>query len=213
MTCPLCRSRRGKRLCPAKGERICSQCCGTKRRVEIDCPPDCAFLDGAHAGAWDGRSADRDRDARRIGPFLEGLTEAQGRLVLLSLVGTTAIRARRRDFDDRLFLEAVQALRKTVETREKGILYEHPPGTRGLTASPTSSPSSSRRETRRVTPTRRPTATSPRHSRGWSGRSKPPSAGGVRPRLPRHRHPPRRTAGPAPGRAPEAGPDRGALTA
>lgn len=127
MTCPLCRNRRGKRLCPAKGERICSQCCGTKRRVEIDCPPDCAFLDGAHAGAWDGRSADRDRDARRIGPFLEGLTEAQGRLVLLSLVGTTAIRARRRDFDDRLFLEAVQALRKTVETREKGILYEHPP--------------------------------------------------------------------------------------
>jgi hypothetical protein len=94
--------------------------------VEIDCPSDCAFLDGAHAGAWEGRSADRDRDARRIGPFLEGLSEAQGRLVLLSLVGVTAIRARRRDLDDRLLLAAVQALRKTVETREKGILYEHP---------------------------------------------------------------------------------------
>jgi hypothetical protein len=95
------------------------------RRVEIDCPPDCAFLDGGHAGAWDGRTADRDRDARRIGPFLEGLSEAQGRLVLLSLVGTAALRARRRDMDDRLLLEAVRALRKTVETREKGILYEH----------------------------------------------------------------------------------------
>jgi hypothetical protein len=127
MTCPLCRKRRGKRACPAKGEHVCSQCCGTKRRVEIDCPPDCVFLDGAHAGAWDGRSADRDRDARRIGPFLEGLTEAQGRLVLLFLVGVTAIRARRRDLDDRLLLQAAQALRKTVETREKGILYEHPP--------------------------------------------------------------------------------------
>ena len=46
--------------------------------------------------------------------------------MLLSLVGVTAIRARRRDLDDRLLLEAVQALRKTVETREKGILYEHP---------------------------------------------------------------------------------------
>ena len=126
MSCPLCRERRGKRACPAKGEAICSQCCGTKRRVEIDCPPDCAFLDGAHAGAWEGRSADRDRDARRVGPFLEGLSEAQGRLVLLSLVGVTAIRARRRELDDRLLLEAVQALRKTVETREKGILYEHP---------------------------------------------------------------------------------------
>ena len=126
MTCPLCRKRRGKRACPAKGESVCSQCCGSKRRVEIDCPPGCAYLDGAHAGAWEGRSAERDRDARRISPFLEGLTEGQGRLVLLSLVGVTAIRVRRRNLDDRLLLEAVQALRKTIETREKGILYEHP---------------------------------------------------------------------------------------
>ena len=123
MICPLCRQRRGKRACPARGEAICSQCCGTKRRVEIDCPSDCVYLDGAHAGAWNGRSA--DRDARRVGPFLEGLTEAQGRLVLLSLVGLTAMGARRRELDDRLLKEAVAALRKTVETREKGILYEH----------------------------------------------------------------------------------------
>jgi hypothetical protein len=125
MSCPLCRRRQGKRACPAKGEAICSQCCGAKRRVEIDCPSDCAYLDGAHAGTWEGRTAERDRDARRIGPFLEGLTEAQGRLVLLSLVGVTAIRARRRELNDRLFLEAVRTLRKTVETREKGVLYEH----------------------------------------------------------------------------------------
>jgi hypothetical protein len=125
MSCPLCRKRRGKRACPAKGEAICSQCCGAKRRVEIDCPPDCAFLDGAHAGAWEGRAAERERDARRVGPFLEGLSEAQGRLVLLSLVGITAIRARRLEVDDRLLLEAVRALHKTVETRERGILYEH----------------------------------------------------------------------------------------
>jgi len=123
MICPLCRQRRGKRACPARGEAICSQCCGTKRRVEIDCPSDCVYLDGAHAGAWNGRSA--DRDARRVGPFLEGLTEAQGRLVLLSLVGLTAMGTRRRELDDRLLKEAVAALRKTVETREKGILYEH----------------------------------------------------------------------------------------
>jgi hypothetical protein len=126
MSCPLCRQRRGKRACPAKAEAICSQCCGTKRRVEIDCPPDCAYLDGAHAGAWEGRTRERDRDARRVGPFLEGLSEAQGRLVLLSLVGIAAIRARRRETDDRLLLEAVTALRKTVETRGKGIVYEHP---------------------------------------------------------------------------------------
>jgi len=128
MICPLCRQRRGKRACPARGEAICSQCCGQKRRVEIDCPPDCVYLDGAHAGAWQGRSAERDRDARRVGPFLEGLSEAQGRLVLLSLVGVTAMRAERGDLDDRLLREAVAALRKTVETRQKGILYEHQAG-------------------------------------------------------------------------------------
>jgi hypothetical protein len=127
MTCPLCRQRRGKRACPAKGEAICSQCCGTKRRLAIDCPPDCVWLDGAHAGAWEGRTRARDRDARRVGPFLEGLSEAQGRLVLLSLVGIAAIRGRRREADDRLLLEAVAALRKTLETREKGIVYEHAP--------------------------------------------------------------------------------------
>ncbi len=125
MSCPLCRQRRGKRACPARGEAICSQCCGSKRRIEIDCPADCAYLDGAHAGSWEGRAAERDRDARRVGPFLEGLSEAQGRLVLLSLVGLSAIRARRLDLDDRLLLEAVRALRRTVETRERGILYEH----------------------------------------------------------------------------------------
>jgi len=124
MSCPLCRQRRGKRACPARGEAICSHCCGSKRRVEIDCPADCVYLDGTHARAWEGRSAERDRDARRVAPFLEGLTEAQGRLVLVSLVGITAIRARR-GIDDRLLLEAVRALRKTVETRDKGILYEH----------------------------------------------------------------------------------------
>ncbi|HXK10135.1 MAG TPA: hypothetical protein VMT70_10855 [Vicinamibacteria bacterium] len=128
MICPLCRHRRGKRACPARGEPICSQCCGQKRRIEIDCPPDCVYLDGAHAGAWEGRSAGRERDARRIGPFLEGLTEAQGRLVLLALVGVTAMRARRRELDDRLLGEAVGTLRKTVETRQKGILYEHQAG-------------------------------------------------------------------------------------
>jgi len=91
---PVCRKRRGKRACPAKGEAICSQCCGGQAPGRDRLPADCAYLDGAHAGAWEGRSADRNRDARRVGPFLEGLSEAQGRLVLLSLVGVTAIRAR-----------------------------------------------------------------------------------------------------------------------
>jgi len=122
--CPLCRQRKGKRACPAKGELICAACCGQKRRIEIDCPEDCVWL-GAHAGAWEGRETERTRDLRRLAPHLEGLSDPQARLLFLSLVGVTALRGRRA-LDDELLLEATAALRKTVETREKGILYEHP---------------------------------------------------------------------------------------
>ena len=39
MTCPLCRQE-ATRACPAVGQDICPVCCGTKRLVEIACPPD-----------------------------------------------------------------------------------------------------------------------------------------------------------------------------
>jgi len=123
--CPLCRQRKGKRACPAKGTEICSQCCGTKRRVEIACPEDCVWL-GAHASAWEGRETERARDVRRLAPHLQGLSEAQARLFFLALVGLSGLRARRPELSDHLMHEAVTALRKTVETRERGILYEHP---------------------------------------------------------------------------------------
>ena len=125
--CPLCRERRGKRHCPAKGEEICPHCCGTKRRVEIDCPEDCVYLAGAHAGAWEGRETERNRDARRVAPYIQRLAEEQGRLFFLALSGIGSLRARRRDLDDRLLGQAVSALRKTAETRDRGLIYEHPP--------------------------------------------------------------------------------------
>ncbi len=124
--CPLCRTRRGKRLCPAKGEEICAHCCGTKRRVEIRCPDDCAYLDGRQAGAWEGREAERRRDARRLAPFVQDLSERQARRFFLALRAIAEIHRRRGFLDDRLLGQALSALRKTLETRVKGVLYEHP---------------------------------------------------------------------------------------
>lgn len=124
MSCPLCRERKGKRPCPARGERICSVCCGGKRLVEIDCPRDCVWL-GAHAGAWGGRETERLRDQRRLGPHVERLSQAQAQLLLVAFVGIDGLRAQRRELGDRLLLDAVRALRKTVETRGHGILYDH----------------------------------------------------------------------------------------
>lgn len=126
-SCPLCRQRKGRRACPAKGEAICSSCCGEKRRVEIACPDDCVYLSGSHAGAWEGRETERHRDARRLAPFIDRLSEDQGRIFLVALFGVTSLRARHSSLDDRLLLEAVAALRKTVETRERGVLYDHRP--------------------------------------------------------------------------------------
>jgi hypothetical protein len=123
--CPLCRQRKGKRYCPAKGENICASCCGTKRRIEIDCPSDCAYLTGEHAPGWEGRETERRRDLRRVAPHLQDLSEGQARLFFLALLGFTGIRARRPETSDERLAQAVSALRKTVETRERGILYEH----------------------------------------------------------------------------------------
>ncbi len=123
--CPLCRARKPKRPCPAKGESICPVCCGSKRRVEIDCPEDCVYLTGEHAGAWAGRETERRRDARRVLLHAQGLSHAQGRLLFLTLVGLLGIRGSRPELDDALALQAVRALRQTVETRERGVLYEH----------------------------------------------------------------------------------------
>ena len=123
--CPLCRQRKGKRACPAKGVEICSQCCGTKRQVEIDCPPYCVYLQRGHAVGWEGKEGERRRDARRLAPHIESLSEEQSQVFFLALVGLTGIRRARRDLEDRVLLQAVTALRKTAETRERGILYEH----------------------------------------------------------------------------------------
>jgi hypothetical protein len=125
-SCPLCAQRKGRRACPAKGASICSACCGSKRRVEIACPAGCVWLAGAHDASWDGRETERRRDARRLGPHLQRLSREQTDLFFLALVGLSALRARRRDLDDALLAAAVGALRKTVETRQRGILYEHP---------------------------------------------------------------------------------------
>ena len=125
--CPLCRVRKGKRVCPAKHTTICAACCGSKRRVEIDCPADCVYLGGAHGTGWDGRETERRRDLRRVAPFVQDLSEQQERLFLMALVGLSAIRNRRHGLDDALLGDALQALQRTAETRSHGLVYEHPP--------------------------------------------------------------------------------------
>lgn len=122
--CPLCRQRKGKRACPALSAAICSRCCGTKRRVEVACPEDCVYLTGDHAAAWDGRDNEHRRDLLRIAPFVRSLSEAQARLVFLALAGIAGLR---RGVDDLALRKAVEAMRRTLETRARGLIYDHVP--------------------------------------------------------------------------------------
>lgn len=42
--CIHCGQKKGKRLCPALEGFICAQCCATHRLQDIQCPPDCTYL-------------------------------------------------------------------------------------------------------------------------------------------------------------------------
>ena len=83
--CPLCDRRRGRRSCPALGESICSACCGTKRRTQIACPPDCVYLESAAAHPPAVVQRRRERDGGFLAALLHGLTGPQQRLTAMLL--------------------------------------------------------------------------------------------------------------------------------
>jgi hypothetical protein len=128
MLCALCGQRRAKRACPALGNQICPLCCGTKRLVEIRCPSDCVYLASArtHPPATVQRQQERDRQV--FLPLLERLTERQARILLLfaAIVSKHKEDALQRFVDDDI-AQAADALAGTLETAERGILYERQP--------------------------------------------------------------------------------------
>lgn len=95
--------------------------------MDIPCPDDCVYLSGGQAGAWDGRQTEQRRDLLRIAPHIQSLSQAQERWFFLALAGVAGLRLTRRGLDDRLLAQALTAFRKTVETRARGLLYQHPP--------------------------------------------------------------------------------------
>jgi len=125
--CPLCGQRKGKRVCPGKdGALICSACCGTKRLVEVPCPSGCEYLTGSHAASWDGRESERRTGIRRVARQVEALTESQAAVFSYLRAGIVKVSVRHRDADDALWRQALLALRRTLETRLNGLVYEHP---------------------------------------------------------------------------------------
>ncbi|MFQ5790250.1 MAG: hypothetical protein ACE5JI_07190 [Acidobacteriota bacterium] len=125
MLCWCCDKVKGKRACPARGgESICSRCCGTKRRVEIQCPEDCPYLYGEHDARWE--SATRETEETRFIHAFSGVERE--RLPVLVFMHQLLLQARRDaggKLTDEEIQEVVSTLARTFETRAKGILYEH----------------------------------------------------------------------------------------
>ena len=112
----------------ALGRGICAVCCGTKRLVEIDCPPECAHLSSAreHPAAVVRRQ--HARDVAVLMPTIRHLTERQHQLFFLFHVVIAGHKpegfARLVDAD---LAEAAQAFAATLETSQRGVIYEHVP--------------------------------------------------------------------------------------
>ena len=128
MFCPSCRQRKPRRACPALGASICSVCCGTKRLVEIKCPPDCGYLASAreHPAAVVRRR--QERDVAQLLPTIRHLTERQYQLFFLfhTLIARFTPRGFTRLVDSDV-AEAAAAVAATLETAARGVIYEHTP--------------------------------------------------------------------------------------
>jgi hypothetical protein len=126
--CPLCGKRRARRACPALGKQICAVCCGTKRLVEIQCPPDCSYLASAREHPAAPVMRQQERDFGLLVPFIRDLSERQSQLFLLVirfLLEYEPPELQRLIDDD--VAGAVAALAATLETSARGVIYEHRP--------------------------------------------------------------------------------------
>jgi hypothetical protein len=126
VTCPLCLRRPAKRACPALVQTICPTCCATKRLVEIRCPSDCPYLEGAqrHPAAVVRKQQELDLTVL-IGSMGRRLSE--GQLQLFFLLGSVIVRYRPDGLvtlADADVAEAAAAMAGTLEAASRGLIAE-----------------------------------------------------------------------------------------
>ena len=127
MACPICEKRKAARFCPAKGEQICSVCCGTEREVTITCPVDCAHLLAAHR-----YEDEHPRHLPADTPLLDEKVPSQIIHTHQHIMGAMAFSIAKfcvsqTTITDAEVLAAIQALAETYKTLRTGIYYEKPP--------------------------------------------------------------------------------------
>ncbi len=124
--CISCNQRKGRRECPALGGQICTQCCGSKRGIEIKCPDDCRYFGQAMGKkwfdlfhpAWNAIKNEQERNA-----LLNSVNTCFPLVIFLqkSLLGIVLELA---DPKNEYILEALKLLESGYQAEGKGIIYE-----------------------------------------------------------------------------------------
>jgi hypothetical protein len=126
--CPLCGLRKARRACPALNKQICAVCCGTKRLVQIQCPPDCVYLAASREHPAAAVVRQQQRDVGLVVHLMRDLNQRQSQIFLL--VNTFLVRYEPPELQpliDDDVAEAAAALAATLETSARGVIYEHRP--------------------------------------------------------------------------------------
>jgi hypothetical protein len=126
--CPLCGLRKARRACPALNKQICAVCCGTKRLVQIQCPPDCVYLAASREHPAAAVVRQQQRDVGLVVHLMRDLNQRQSQIFLL--VNTFLMRYEPPELQpliDDDVAEAAAALAATLETSARGVIYEHRP--------------------------------------------------------------------------------------
>lgn len=146
MTCPICESRRAKRVCPGlpaspwagKGESICAPCCGTEREVRIDCPSTCSYLIAArrYEAEHPDSNARRSVGAGRKPPadlafkdvrLNEDFVAEQQPFIGLLVVTIVRFAQQQPKLADPEVLLALERMAQTYQTLSSGLYYEQMP--------------------------------------------------------------------------------------
>jgi hypothetical protein len=126
--CPLCGTRRARRGCPALGKQICAVCCGTKRLIQIECPPDCVWLASAREHPPAVVVRQQQRDLGLLVQFMRDFSERQSQIFFF--VSTYLVRYEPPELQpliDDDVAEGMGALAATFETASRGLIYDHRP--------------------------------------------------------------------------------------
>ncbi|MEQ9617936.1 MAG: hypothetical protein RIG61_02040 [Deltaproteobacteria bacterium] len=126
MKCVICDKRKAKRYCPAKRASICPVCCGEKRGVEINCPPDCKyFVEGQkHHQQKVMKQRLRREGAASYVRRAQLYNRNPAIFARIEKIIADSLRANGSIKNEDL-VSAFELVKNTLETEKKGLIYQH----------------------------------------------------------------------------------------